>query len=674
MEKISRELSEAEEANMKNRKRLRGIALAIQSVISLLYLVRSRNNTNINNTASSSATASSPNITDERGVNKSSPIISRIPRPTSAMASGGITDGCVRRSIRRRVVTSAGATRVPVYNEPEYSLKKGFLKREEKVDTGTLKKKRSNSRTKTTPIPSTSNRTSKVQPSPQSLIVTSFKDKAVRFRPASVIDLRPDVESRSVERPGSAHGYRNKPTAESQKDTTPTKDPVGQKEEDSVSKELKTENSADNIVGESSGIASNGVKLRKKTPRSRPNSMLELSSSSDNMFNSVSTDNTPNTNNKKANNETPSKRDRPVSLFVNKNTKPGSALTNTRKAMTPSTEEYNRKRLKFRLNDQLESLNDTIKKDSARRLSPKRNSRFRLQNLSSPRCRSPTRNSQKSRKENVPEQKERSSRTATSLTPSSSVRGRSTSTTRTRIAQNDTESPSRSTSVTPPSPKKSPHRNRSSSAVSRSTYGRKSATPPKTTTPTTSSPCTARKTRNTTPTKGKWNSASSIQTKTPDVQRKPLSPKKSVNTKHTTTNTKQPLKKSVSSPKHAPRKGSDAGKVCITTEVNKRKNITFPDGKTVDKETKTKTTVSMDMNDKSASDSKDTSNKHASLLAKVKTLAKEIGNMSNIETTCVSESSSESIGRRNSDTIESGIKEEMDRFSETEYLSLLEKS
>lgn len=134
-----------------------------------------------------------------------------------------------------------------------------------------------------------------------------------------------------------------------------------------------------------------------------------------------------------------------------------------------------------------------------------------------------------------------------------------------------------------------------------------------------------------------------------------------------------------SSPKHVPRKSIDSGKVHITTEVNKRKNITFPDGKKVDRETNTKTTVSVDMNSDNGEDTK--AEKRANLLAKVKTLAQEIGSLSSLDTTPVSEGSSDSIQadgttpvRSNSDMIGTVIKEETDRFSETEYLSLSERS
>lgn len=73
--------------------------------------------------------------------------------------------------------------------------------------------------------------------------------------------------------------------------------------------------------------------------------------------------------------------------------------------------------------------------------------------------------------------------------------------------------------------------------------------------------------------------------------------------------------------------------------------------------------------------------KRANLLAKVKTLAQEIGSLSSLDTTPVSEGSSDSLQadgttpvRSNSDMIGTVIKEETDRFSETEYLSLSERS
>ena len=189
MEKISRELSQAEEANMKNRKRLRGIALAIQSVISLLYLVRSRNNTNIDNaslTTQAAAMSAEKKLKDDNAI-MSSPNISRIPRPTSAMASPSCTRKSPITANQKRSIVSAGTTRKQTnYDQPDYSLKKGFLKREEKVDTGTLKKKKRVVRSKISvpttpvrkPVPSSPAVKRKEEPS---LAVTAFKDKQVRF-------------------------------------------------------------------------------------------------------------------------------------------------------------------------------------------------------------------------------------------------------------------------------------------------------------------------------------------------------------------------------------------------------------------------------------------------------------------------------------------------------------
>ena len=718
MEKISRELSQAEEANMKNRKRLRGIALAIQSVISLLYLVRSRNNTNIDNASSTTqATAMSAEkkLKDDNAI-MSSPNISRIPRPTSAMASPSCTRKSPITANQKRSIVSAGTTRKPTnYDQPDYSLKKGFLKREEKVDTGTLKKKKRVVRSKISvpttpvrkPVPSSPAVKRKEEPS---LAVTAFKDKQVRFRPASVIDVRVDiVDHERPERPGSAQGYRsrkpinlstktspkskeNKTTIVETKDTSKTKKNLNYnkeaEKEEKPSTKPKHENSADNIVGEVSGVASNGVKLRKRTPRSRSTSMMDLDSSSclstskesvsssksDNTSNNTNNNKTTNSKNvetKKDQSTSSSRRHRPVSLMLS-NPTPG----NSKKALTPSTDEFNKKRLQYRLTDQLHAVN----KENPGRVSPKRNSKFKLSNLSSPRCRSPTRGSKDpspsrraatTTKENVPEHKQVRSRAASAAsrtTNSSNGRDRSLSATRRSPGVSKKDPSPVTPSSTPSSPKKT-LRDRSTSAT-RSTLSstRKSSntTPPKTITPQSGgSPLLRPKSNHNTSTKGggSWNSGTNINYRDPDSLRKPLSPKKRMN----------------SSPKHVPRKSIDSGKVHITTEVNKRKNITFPDGKKVDRETNTKTTVSVDMNSDNGEDTK--AEKRANLLAKVKILAQEIGSLSSLDTRPVSEGSSDSIQgdgttpvRSNSDMIGTVIKEETDRFSETEYLSLSERS
>ena len=715
MEKITRELSQAEEANMKNRKRLRGIALAIQSVISLLYLVRSRNNINID-TGSSSPLAKPSTTTSTKAIGQklkddnsiiSSPNISRIPRPTSAMASSPshsrkpIT--ATTAPIKKRNVVSAGATRRPPnYDQPDYSLKKGFLKREEKVDTGTLKKKKRVIRSKisvpTTPVrkPVASSAKPKEEPS---LAVTAFKDKQVRFRPSSVIDVRVDIVDRErLERPGSAQGYRarkplnlsvkNIPKNKENKTTIMAKDSLKDENNSMVNKieenekppaKPKHENSADNIVGETSGVASNGVRLRKKTPRSRSNSMMDLNAPACRSTSKESVSSAPDTNNKTIINKeaetkrssdqlsaSSSRRNRPVSLLLGN----VSSTKDTRKALTPSTDEFNRKQLKYRLTDQLHA----VKKENSGRVSPKKNSKFKLSNLSSPRCRSPTRarvSSASTTKENLLEYKQVRSRPAGSMTPKAvNSRDRSLSATRRATPKKDS-SPSPSSITIPSSPKKTSRDRSSSGTRSSLSSSRKSstATPPKPVTPQ-GSPLIHPKSNQNTPTKGggNWHPGTNILYKEPNSLRKPLSPKKKLN----------------SSPKHVPRKSMDSGKVHITTEVNKRKNITFPNGKKVDRETNTKTTVSVDMNNRGRGDSEDTKAvKRASLLAKVKTLAQEIGSLSSLDTTPVSEGSSDSIQggddgatpvRSNSDMIESVIKEETDRFSETEYLSLSEKS
>ena len=116
----------------------------------------------------------------------------------------------------------------------------------------------------------------------------------------------------------------------------------------------------------------------------------------------------------------------------------------------------------------------------------------------------------------------------------------------------------------------------------------------------------------------------------------------------------------------------------ITTEINRRKNIKFPDGKTVDRETKTTTTVSVDVDSE-----EEKMNQRNSLLNKVKTLAHEIENLS--KDSRLSDSSSDSIVsqpipkrsnsiRAGNDILSNAINEETDRFSETEYLSFISKN
>jgi len=81
--------------------------------------------------------------------------------------------------------------------------------------------------------------------------------------------------------------------------------------------------------------------------------------------------------------------------------------------------------------------------------------------------------------------------------------------------------------------------------------------------------------------------------------------------------------------------GGDVDKgIKITTEVNKRKNTKFPDGKTVDEEVKTTTTVSVTMETPEE-------DKETSLLTKVKNLALEIGSLAK-ETYKLSQSSDSS--------------------------------
>ena len=98
----------------------------------------------------------------------------------------------------------------------------------------------------------------------------------------------------------------------------------------------------------------------------------------------------------------------------------------------------------------------------------------------------------------------------------------------------------------------------------------------------------------------------------------------------------------------------------ITTQTNKIQNIKFPDGKTVDKETKTTTTVSIP--------ERKVSPHGPSLLKKVKNLAREIENLSNDNALNLS---TESIASNfDDDYVECKIQEYTDRFSETEYLSV----
>lgn len=122
----------------------------------------------------------------------------------------------------------------------------------------------------------------------------------------------------------------------------------------------------------------------------------------------------------------------------------------------------------------------------------------------------------------------------------------------------------------------------------------------------------------------------------------------------------------------------------ITTEVNKRKNIKFPDGKTVDEEVKTTTTVRVQNYGPPAAEEEC---EESSLLTKVKNLAIEIGSLAKVKYNLSSDSSTDSVltnektarpvhvtNKSDSDLTDTATnKEETDRFSETEYLSAFRK-
>ncbi|XP_065667272.1 serine/threonine-protein kinase DCLK1 isoform X3 [Hydra vulgaris] len=100
----------------------------------------------------------------------------------------------------------------------------------------------------------------------------------------------------------------------------------------------------------------------------------------------------------------------------------------------------------------------------------------------------------------------------------------------------------------------------------------------------------------------------------------------------------------------------------ITTRTNKIQNIKFPDGKIVDKETKTTTTVSIPEHKLAP--------RGPNLLKKVENLAREIENFSNDNPLDLHSEYLPSNSSSDDEEIECNIQEYTDRFSETEYLSV----
>lgn len=740
--KIQRQLSEAEEANTKNRKRLRGIALAIQSVISLLYLVRSRNANNaiINNsngektTSNNTATSNNNLINDNNNsvIKNSSTLVqsastldvadgtqtngsaspssaTRIPRPkpnsaamqlaeirkavatpTTMRRQGGTVTPNTSTSLSQVTLTSRATQRPTSQYAPDYSFKKGFFKREEVIKNNGVVRPRRYVRKTSVLAQSEKKETKHTTP----VTSTPIKDKTKKFRPSSVIEIRPENEKVERDhRPSSAQGFSsskdkvdNKHAARKTTLTSsPKKSPLKTNVSSSANKNVNStplfngSSTSDNVVGESCGTASNGVKLRKRTPRSRPSSMVELphknqlykrNSSVNGGVETRDVSRSPkklpessvNKSEPVQLNRTPLRsslrcaKQRPTSLLINSNEK-----NTSRKALTPTTDEFNRKRLQYKLSDQLNDVKKNEVNAASGRLSPRKNSKFKLSNLSSPRCRSPTRRSEKNSVKETPTRS------------SSSQRGRSPVR---QPLKKEVMNASTSNGTPSPASRKSSSVNRgrsdSEASQSRTPLARKLSSSSVASNKECSSP-------------RKWNSGTAIKYKQPKIIRLSSATKKNIpKTSNITSSQKNSSPKLSNSKTDSSKTTNDSpGKVHITTEVNKRKNIKFPDGKTVDKQTKTTTTVSMDV----VTDKKDRNelDERESLLAKVKTLAQEIGTLTKMDVNPSStDSSSDSIvthtlstnrpgaSRSSSDVVAATIKEETDRFSETEYLSFVE--
>jgi len=541
---------------------------------------------------------------------------------------------------------------IPKSTAPEYSLKKGFLKREEAIHRAFMRMnnppKSPSKQFVTKPIPPGSPAVPRRGSKTNSQLTV---DRHVKFRPASsVLELRRDKEKiTTANRPSSAQSMRStrksatpvKPLVKNIKSTTTkssidlTKSSLKKK----ISSDTNKKNS-DNPLGDSRGIASNGVRLRQKATRPRPRSMIETKTTSKSIDEflqihdlapvveqqtlRIERSDSLKSAQSEASSESSvkSRKPRPTSLII-KDNRCVFPNKNRPNAMTPNaTSETVRKNTNRSSFQSMESLsvdlddisetNDSIVERRTR--SPRRKTSkpetMKSQDMTTGRF-SATRTSSPASRVSTPKQSARLATNAkqTSVTRSQSA-GRVKSIQELLVNRSTVSSRRKSTSEGPPG--------------------------------------------------ARWNCS------TKSLARTPTSPKKTYS--ESTSKKTDKIKRSLSEQSNK--------SIRITTEVNKRKNIKFPDGKTVDREVKTTTTVSVDVDS-----GEDKSNRSNSLLEKVKNLAHEIENLSK-DNNRMSDSSSDSIINNSvtvkpkpiSESDHDPISEETDHYSETEYLSVFGKN
>lgn len=583
----------------------------------MLHLVRSRNKPKVFNTS----------INDNKVTIK--PTISRIPRPKP---SAGLHIAEIRKSITAPIRRPVGYTRsTPASSKtsnnskaPEYSLKKGYLKREEGFKEGS----KHQSKQKT---PVNKKVSCVVRSDSPASMRRNFKSKheLTYKRPVqSVIDLRGELNTSSsnLHRPSSAHSVRatarrsvslskpknnEKSIQQRPKSATTRKTEKTSNDETRVAKAMPLKNIQNKVESESVTL-----RLKAKVNRPRPRSMIETKITSKSIdeflqmndldpvveYNSLKLEQSD--SNKSGSLESTKedskkviRRPRTINLLLKDglDSKPGSQVT------TPVTPVEQKGMRRF----SLQSLSDI--------------SGFDWEDF------------QKENNEHSPQSPTRRERRNSITTPSRSKLFPVCSTSPVGRFHNTTKLNCQgSISIQRQTSSHSP-RHSVSEVRKKSPFRRDSA-----------------QTSNNPP----WNPSTKFTTTYPASPRKTLKSKKSSN---------------------------EASKsIRITTEINRRKNIKFPDGKTVDKETKTTTTVSVDVDSE-----EEKMNQRNSLLNKVKTLAHEIENLS--KDSRLSDSSSDSIVsqpipkrnnsiRTGSDILSNAINEETDRFSETEYLSFISKN
>ena len=582
----------------------------------MLHLVRSRNKSKVLNAS----------VNDNKVTIK--PTISRIPRPKP---SAGLHIAEIRKSITapiRRPVGYARSTPTPLKTSnnskaPEYSLKKGYLKREEGFKEGSKHQGKQK-----TPV---SKKVSYVvrSDSPTSIIrnVKSKHGQAYKRPVQSVIDLRGELNTSSsnLHRPSSAHSVRatarksvslskpknnEKSIQQRPKSATTRKIEKTSNDETGVAKAMPLQNVQNKIESES--VTS---RLKAKVTRPRPRSMIETKITSKSIDEFL-----------QMNDLDPVIEYKSIKLERSDSNKSGSSEStkeDSKKVRRPRT-------INLLLKDGLNSKPGSQVTTPITPLEQKRVRRFSLQSLSDI-SGFDWEDFQKENNEHSPQSPIRKERQNSITTPSRSkvTPVRSTSPVGRFHSATKLNCPG-SISIRRQSSSHSP-KHSVSEGRKKSLYRRDSA-----------------QTSNNPP----WNPSTKFTTTYPASPRKNLKSKKSSN---------------------------EASKsIKITTEINRRKNIKFPDGKTVDRETKTTTTVSVDVDSE-----EEKMNQRNSLLNKVKTLAHEIENLS--KDSRLSDSSSDSIVsqpipkrsnsiRAGSDILSNAINEETDRFSETEYLSFISKN